>query len=59
MVSQVMLSKIYVNSFGLDNVISRSFNHIEPCQNSNFIISSFVKRIGERKGELDKSIRMF
>jgi GDP-4-dehydro-6-deoxy-D-mannose reductase len=48
-VSQEMLSKIYVNGFGLDIVITRSFNHIGPGQNANFVVSSFVKQIVQRK----------
>lgn len=48
-VSQEMLSKIYVNGFGLDIIITRSFNHIGPGQKENFVVSSFVKQIVERK----------
>ena len=48
-VSQEMLSKIYVNGFGLDIIITRSFNHIGPGQKESFVVSSFVKQIVERK----------
>lgn len=48
-VSQEMLSKLYADSFGLDIVITRSFNHIGPRQRDVFVVPSFVKRISEAK----------
>ena len=44
-VSQEMLSKIYVKSFGLDIVMTRSFNHIGPGQSDRFVIGSFAKQV--------------
>lgn len=44
-VSQEMLSKIYAKSYGLDIVMTRSFNHIGPNQSDRFVVSSFVKQI--------------
>jgi GDP-4-dehydro-6-deoxy-D-mannose reductase len=44
-VSQEMFSKIYCDGFGLDIIITRSFNHIGPGQKDNFVISSFVKQL--------------
>lgn len=44
-VAQELLSKIYVESFGMDIVITRSFNHIGPGQKDSFVIPSFIKRI--------------
>jgi len=44
-VSQEMLSKIYAEGFGLDIIITRSFNHIGPGQKENFVISSFAKQL--------------
>lgn len=44
-VAQELLSKIYVDSFGMDIVITRSFNHIGPGQKDSFVIPSFIKRI--------------
>ena len=46
-VSQELLSKIYVNGFGLDIVMTRSFNHIGPYQKNLFVISSLVKQLVE------------
>ena len=44
-VSQEMLSKIYADGFGLNIIITRSFNHIGPGQKDNFVISSFAKQL--------------
>ena len=44
-VAQEMLAKMYVQSFGLDIVMTRSFNHIGPGQSEAFAIPSFVKQI--------------
>ncbi|MCL2380194.1 MAG: GDP-mannose 4,6-dehydratase [Treponema sp.] len=46
-VSQEMLSQCYVSSYGLDIVLTRSFNHIGPGQRANFVIPSFIKQILE------------
>jgi len=48
-VSQELLSKVYANSYGVDLVITRSFNHIGPGQKDIFVISSFAKQIAEIK----------
>ena len=48
-VSQEMLSKIYVDGYGLDVVITRSFNHIGPGQKDIFVVSSFAKQLVELK----------
>lgn len=48
-VSQEMLSKCYVDSFGLDIVLTRSFNHIGPRQRDCFVVPSFIKQILEQK----------
>ena len=44
-VSQEMLSKLYVDSYGLDIVLTRSFNHIGPWQDERFAIPSFIHKI--------------
>lgn len=44
-VAQEMLSKVYVNSYGLDIVMTRSFNHIGPLQDTRFVVPSFIARI--------------
>jgi GDP-4-dehydro-6-deoxy-D-mannose reductase len=57
-VSQEMISKVYVEGYGLDIVMTRSFNHIGPFQKDIFVIASFarqlvdIKKSGEKNGEL-------
>lgn len=48
-VSQEMLSRVYVQGYGLDIVMTRSFNHIGPGQKETFVIASFAKRLVELK----------
>lgn len=43
--SQEMLSKMYADSFGLDIMMTRSFNHIGPRQSDRFVISSFIRQL--------------
>lgn len=44
-VSQEMLSKIYADGFGLDIILTRSFNHIGIKQKDSFVIPSFAKQL--------------
>ncbi len=44
-VSQEMLSKLFVDNFGLNIVLTRSFNHVGPRQLSKFAIPSFIEQI--------------
>jgi GDP-4-dehydro-6-deoxy-D-mannose reductase len=54
-VAQEQLSKIYVNSFGLDIILTRSFNHIGPRQKPIFVVSSFAHQLLEiKKNSLSK-----
>ncbi len=51
-VSQELLSKVFVDSYGMDIVLTRSFNHIGPGQKDIFVVSSFVKQLVEIKKKL-------
>ena len=44
-VSQEMLSKVFVDSYGSDIILTRSFNHIGPWQDERFVVPSFARRI--------------
>lgn len=55
-VSQEMMSKVYVDSFKLDIVLTRSFNHIGPRQRDVFVIPSFVKQVCEAKTRGERSV---
>lgn len=57
-VSQEMLSKVYVKGYGLDIVMTRSFNHIGPGQKEIFVIASFAKRLVEMKKRGGSSPRL-
>jgi len=44
--AQEQLAKTYVSGYGLDIVMTRSFNHIGYGQDSRFALSSFARRFG-------------
>jgi GDP-4-dehydro-6-deoxy-D-mannose reductase len=48
-VSQELLSRCYVLSYGIEIILTRSFNHIGPGQRETFVISYFVKQLVECK----------
>ena len=50
-VSQELLSKVYVKGYGLDIVLTRSFNHIGPLQKDIFVVASFAKQLTKMKKE--------
>lgn len=58
-VSQELLSKIFVKSFNMDIVMTRSFNHIGPRQDQRFVVPGFINRImdirdlGKREGTIE------
>ncbi len=54
-VAQEMMSKVYVKAFGMNIIMTRSFNHIGTRQDDRFVVPSFIKRILEiKKAGLDK-----
>lgn len=46
-VTQEMLSRVYVDGYGFDIVMTRSFNHIGPGQSEIFVVPSFAKQLAE------------
>ena len=58
-VSQELMSKVYVKAFGMNIIMTRSFNHIGPRQDDRFVVPSFIKRIlnikntGLSEGEIE------
>jgi GDP-4-dehydro-6-deoxy-D-mannose reductase len=46
-VSQEMISQIYSNGYGMDIIMTRSFNHFGPRQKEIFVVSSFAKQLVE------------
>ncbi len=51
-VAQEQLSRLYAEGFGLDVVMTRSFNQIGPGQRPAFVVPSFVSQLvaGKREG---------
>ena len=41
-VSQEMISKVYVDGYNMNIVMTRSFNHIGPRQREIFVVSAFI-----------------
>lgn len=48
-VAQEWMSKCYVDAYEMDIVLTRSFNHIGPGQDSRFVVPSFIKKIKDIK----------
>jgi len=57
-VSQEQLSKVYCDGYGLDIVMTRSFNHIGVGQKDIFVISSFAKQLVEIKKSIRKEQKL-
>ncbi len=55
-VSQEMLSRVYVRSYGLDIVLTRSFNHIGPGQKDSFVVPSFAGQLIDIKNGIRKEL---
>ncbi|MFL5762748.1 MAG: GDP-mannose 4,6-dehydratase [Bacteroidia bacterium] len=50
-VSQEMLSKVYTDSYGMDIIMTRSFNHIGAYQKDIFVIPSFARQLIAMKND--------
>ena len=57
-VAQEQLSKVYCDGYGLDVVMTRSFNHIGVGQKEIFVIASFVKQLVEIKKGIKKERKL-
>lgn len=44
-VSQEMFSRVFVDHYHLNIILTRSFNHIGPWQDERFVVPSFIRRI--------------
>lgn len=57
-VLQQKLVAIYANSYHVDIVHTRSFNHIGPYQKSDYVIASFAKQIVQQDKEKRERIEL-
>lgn len=57
-VAQEQLSKVFAEGYGLDIVMTRSFNHIGPGQRDQFVIPSFVKQVVQAQRAGKKSLTL-
>lgn len=57
-VSQEQLSQVYCEGYGMDIVMTRSFNHIGPGQKDIFVVSSFIKQLVEMKKGIQKNKKL-
>jgi len=57
-VSQELLSQLYSQQYGLDIVMTRSFNHIGPRQRDVFVVASFVKQLVENSGKSSHTLKV-
>ncbi len=53
--SQEMLSEVYVNGYGMDIVLTRSFNHIGPGQDNRFFIPNVASQLCKIKQEYGRN----
>ena len=58
--AQELLSKVYHEGFGLEIILTRSFNHFGPGQKEIFVLPSFAKQIVEsgRSNSLERVLRV-
>lgn len=57
-VSQEMLSRVYMDGYGIDIIMTRSFNHIGTGQNDIFVIPSFAKQLVQGSQQKQKIIKL-
>lgn len=58
-VCQNMLARIYTEAYGLNIVMTRSFNHIGPGQAPTFVVADFCQQVAKiERGEQEPIIRV-
>ena len=46
-VTQEQIAKLYINSYKMNLIMVRAFNHIGPKQSKNFVVSDFASKVAE------------
>ncbi len=57
-VSQEMLSKVFSTGYGLDIVMTRSFNHIGPFQRDTFAVPSIIRQFVQAEKEKKRVVTL-
>lgn len=57
-VAQEGMSKCYVDKFGMNITLTRSFNHIGPRQRDTFVVASFCKQVAQAHLNGQKELTM-
>ena len=57
-VAQEQIAALYADSFAMDVVMTRSFNHIGPRQPEKFVVSSFAKQLLRIKNGEQSELRV-
>ncbi|MBC2455741.1 GDP-mannose 4,6-dehydratase [Clostridium beijerinckii] len=56
--TQEQIAKLYINSYKMNIIMVRAFNHIGPMQNKNFVVSDFASKIAEIEKGAEAVIRV-
>ena len=56
--AQEQIAKLYVNSYKMNIIMVRAFNHIGPMQSKNFVVSDFASKIAEIEKGAEPVIRV-
>lgn len=56
--TQEQIAKLYINSYKMNLIMVRAFNHIGPMQSKNFVVSDFASKIAEIEKGAEPVIRV-
>jgi GDP-4-dehydro-6-deoxy-D-mannose reductase len=56
--AQEQIAKLYVNSYKMNLIMVRAFNHIGPKQSKNFVVSDFASKVAEIEKGAEPVIRV-
>jgi GDP-4-dehydro-6-deoxy-D-mannose reductase len=56
--AQEQIAKLYINSYKMNVIMVRAFNHIGPMQSKNFVVSDFASKIAEIEKGVEPVIRV-
>ncbi|EKQ50540.1 MULTISPECIES: GDP-mannose 4,6-dehydratase [unclassified Clostridium] len=56
--AQEQIAKLYINSYKMNLIMVRAFNHIGPKQSKNFVVSDFASKVAEIEKGAESVIRV-